>query len=85
MSRDRSIEIVDDGCEAASSCFVCPLLDCKYDVGNRRLTGRKVEEARGRRDVEIIKASEQNVPVSQLAVRFGVNMRTIYRVLKRSA
>lgn len=69
----------DDGCDVSSSCLRCPLPQCKYDVpnGERR-------ERRDRRDAEIAAARRrERLSVPELARRFGVSDRTVFRALQR--
>lgn len=77
--RGRSYELVDDGCAVASSCFHCPLPDCKYDTANGMVYHR--EELRRVRDNEITTAYGKGSSVPELATQFQVSERTIQRVV----
>jgi len=76
---DEFAHYQDTGCEVASSCFDCPLSQCKYDdpawfQRNRRLA----------RDFNTRSAMEQDgLTVAEAADRFSVNVRTIFRIMRR--
>jgi hypothetical protein len=66
----------DDGCDVNPSCLTCPLPRCRYEEpgGLRAL----LNEAR---DLEIVALRARGVSVAELAGRFGVSRRTVFRVL----
>ncbi len=66
----------DDGCDIHPHCLTCPLPRCRYDApgGLRALLN-------ARRDRQIVAMRLQGVPVDDLAWRFGVSRRTVFRVL----
>ena len=69
----------DNGCAVARSCLRCPLARCKYDDPNERR-----REARDRRDGEMLAVRRrERLTVSELAVRFGVSERTVFRAVQR--
>ena len=69
----------DNGCAVARSCLRCPLPRCKYDDPNERR-----REARDRRDGEMLAVRRrERLTVSELAVRFGVSERTVFRAVQR--
>jgi hypothetical protein len=69
----------DTGCEVHSSCLSCPLVRCRYDQpgGTRRI----VSEGRDRSIVALRRAGEG---VEEIASRFGVSRRTVFRALART-
>jgi hypothetical protein len=69
----------DDGCEAAPRCLHCPLARCKYDD-----PGGLQREQRERRDSEVLLVyASERLTVPQLARRFAVSQRTVFRILGR--
>ena len=69
----------DNGCAVARSCLRCPLSRCKYDDPNERR-----REARDRRDGEMLAVRRrERLTVPELAVRFGVSERTVFRAVQR--
>lgn len=67
----------DDGCSVSPSCFSCPLPRCRYEEpgGLRAVLNRM-------RDNEILALRQAGVPVEDLALRFQVSRRTVFRVLE---
>ena len=69
----------DNGCAVSRSCLRCPLPQCKYDDPNL-----KRREARDRRDVEILALRRRKrLTVKEVARRFGVSERTVFRAVQR--
>lgn len=69
----------DDGCEVSRSCLQCPLPRCKHDD-----PGWLRREARDLRDQEILEARRrEQLTVPELAHRFGVSERTVFRAVQR--
>ncbi|MBI4337030.1 MAG: hypothetical protein HY683_04285 [Chloroflexi bacterium] len=69
----------DDGCEVSSSCLRCPLPRCKYDE-----PGWLPRWLRQGRDGLIRQARErERLTVPELAQRFQVSQRTVFRALAR--
>ena len=66
----------DDGCDVSESCFNCPLPRCRYEEpgGLRALLNES-------RDREILQLRLKGMPVEELADRFGISRRTIFRVI----
>ncbi|MQC19241.1 MAG: HTH domain-containing protein [Chloroflexi bacterium] len=67
----------DDGCDLFPSCLSCPLPRCRYDVpgGVRALLNRE-------RDQQIrILREDAGLSVDEIADRFQVSRRTIFRAL----
>lgn len=69
----------DDGCEIMSSCLQCPLPRCKYDD-----PGWLQREGRGQRDDDIREVRKnEELTVPELAKRFGISERTVFRAVQR--
>jgi hypothetical protein len=67
----------DEGCDLFESCLRCPLPRCRYDVpgGVRTLLNRE-------RDREIRRLRRETaLSVEEIAARFAVSRRTVFRVL----
>ena len=69
----------DDGCDLFAACLTCPLPRCRYDVaGGARTMLNAV------RDDEIRRLRRDGgVAVDEIARRFRVSRRTVFRVLQR--
>jgi hypothetical protein len=71
-------QYADSGCEFSETCLNCPLPLCVYEEpdGKRRLVKRN-------RAVEMAKLrDDEGKTVGEIAVIFGVSIRTVQRVLK---
>ena len=69
----------DDGCEVSPSCLRCPLPQCKYDD-----PGWFQRQKRKGRDREVMAALQENgMSVLDVAARFALSERTIFRILRR--
>ncbi len=70
----------DSGCDVSTSCLTCPLPRCRYEEpgGLRALLNKT-------RDEQIATQRATGVPVAELATRFGVSRRTVFRVLGNKA
>ena len=66
----------DNGCDVHPSCLTCPLPRCRYEEpgGLRALLNKT-------RDKRIVAQRATGVPVAELAARFSVSRRTVFRVL----
>ena len=66
----------DNGCDVHPSCLTCPLPRCRYEEpgGLRALLNKT-------RDAQIVAQRATGVPVAELATRFSVSRRTVFRVL----
>ena len=73
--RPEYIHYKDEGCELSPSCLECPFERCILEEGGVA-SARKKE-----RNQEIKDLANQGVTVPELAERYGVNVRTIQRVL----
>ena len=70
---------VDDGCEAATACLSCQLSQCKYDDPAWFHLGQRMS-----RDIRRYYEMERDgLSVEAAALRFGVTVRTIYRLKER--
>ena len=70
----------DDGCDIHPHCLTCPLPRCRYyEPGGLRAL------LNARRDRQIVEMRLKGVPVDDLAGRFGVSRRTVFRVLESRA
>lgn len=72
----EDLEWRDGGCEVAPSCLACPLPACRYDVPGGARALRNAE-----RDRAIRRAHAGEESVAEIAERFGVSRRTVFRVL----
>ena len=69
----------DEGCAASPTCLNCPLPQCKYDDP---LWYR--QQIRNKRDQEVRKVqNSEGLTVPQIASRFALSRRTIFRILSR--
>jgi hypothetical protein len=66
----------DDGCDISESCFSCPLPRCRYE---ERGGLRAIINAH--RDNQMIQLRLAGMAVEDLADRFGVSRRTVFRVI----
>ena len=66
----------DDGCEVAARCQECPLERCRYEEPGGIRAIRNAE-----RDPQIIALRAEGMPVDDIAERFGLSRRSVYRVL----
>lgn len=66
----------DDGCDIHESCLTCPLPRCRYEEpgGLRTLLNEL-------RDSQMVRMREKGATIGELASRFGVSRRTVFRVL----
>jgi hypothetical protein len=67
----------DTGCELARSCLCCPLPRCQHDE-----PGRVRAWLTSARDHEIARLRKQHrAPIEALARTYGLERRTIFRIL----
>ena len=72
----------DTGCEVAPRCLECPLAKCKYDGG---LVELKIMQQK-KKESEIVRLFKRGrLTAKQLARRFGLTERSIYRILSSRA
>lgn len=70
----------DEGCELAPSCLNCPLPLCRYDLPG----GVRRQRLRTRDDAIIRLRRVGGLPVEEIARRFGLSRRSVFRVLQRA-
>lgn len=69
----------DTGCEASESCLNCPLPMCRYDDPAWYQRNRRIA-----RDFRVLQTMErESLTVEQAADRFGITVRTVFRILQR--
>jgi hypothetical protein len=69
----------DTGCEVSSACLNCPLPKCKYDDPTWYQKNRRIA-----RDLKILTVMRnEELTVEDTAERFGVTVRTIFRIMRR--
>ena len=66
----------DDGCDIHPQCLTCPLPRCRYEE-----PGGLKAMLNGIRDRQIVSLRTRGIPVEEIADRFGVSRRTIFRIL----
>jgi len=66
----------DDGCEIHPHCLSCPLPRCRYDEpgGLRGMINAA-------RDRQIVALRTGGIAVEEIADRFGLSRRTVFRIL----
>ena len=70
----------DDGCEVSPSCLQCPLPQCKYDDPSWFQRQKQKERDRG----VVADLREGGLSVPEVAARFELSQRTVFRILKRA-
>jgi len=68
----------DDGCDLFPICLCCPFPRCRYDDPGRKHKGKEL------RNEEMLRLLEEGKGIREVAQRFGVSKRTVYRVMRRS-
>ena len=68
----------DEGCDVSPHCLTCPLVRCRYEVPGGLRALRNAE-----RDPEIVAARLVGAGIDELAGRFGLSRRSVFRVLSR--
>jgi transcriptional regulator of acetoin/glycerol metabolism len=71
-------QYADTGCEVHHSCLTCPLVRCRFDEPG----GTRVLLRRGR-DVQMAALQRRGKSVNEIARRYGVSRRTVFRALAR--
>jgi hypothetical protein len=69
----------DDGCDIHPACLTCPLPQCRYD--NPRGARGMFNEVR---DVEIVRLRRKGLSINEIASRYDISRRTVFRVMRRS-
>ena len=68
----------DDGCDLFPSCLNCPLPRCRYDEPGRKQMGKELRKER------MLQLHSDRKGIKELAQRFGVSKRTVYRIIGRN-
>ena len=66
----------DDGCEVAPACLECPLERCRHEEPNGLLTVRLRA-----RNPQIVASRRDGETVDEIADRYSLSRRTVFRVL----
>lgn len=76
----EEIRYRDDGCDMHSQCLTCPLPRCRYDEpgGLRGMLNAY-------RDQQIVALRGDGAPVDQIADRYSLSRRTVFRILSTGA
>ncbi len=72
----EEIRYRDDGCDIHPQCLTCPLPRCRYDEpgGLRGMLNAY-------RDQQIVALRGDGAPVDQIAERYSLSRRTVFRIL----
>jgi len=72
----EEIQYRDDGCDIHSQCLTCPLPRCRYDEpgGVRAMLNSY-------RDRQILALRADGAAVDQIADRYSLSRRTVFRIL----
>jgi hypothetical protein len=75
----EEIQYRDDGCDIHPRCLTCPLPRCRYDEpgGARAMLNAF-------RDERIAELRREGAPVDEIADRYGLSRRTVFRILSAS-
>ena len=68
----------DDGCEYHPACLTCPFVVCRHDVKGGIRTIRHAV-----RNPQIIAMRADGALVDEIAARFGLSPRSVFRVLAK--
>ncbi len=76
----EEIRYRDDGCDVHPHCLTCPLPRCRYDEpgGLRAMLNAY-------RDQQIVALRGDGAHVDQIAERFGLSRRTVFRILSQGS
>lgn len=72
------IRYQDDGCDLFPSCLNCPLPRCRYDEPGRKQMRKEFRNER------MLQLHSEGKGIAELAQRFGVSKRTVYRIIGRN-
>ena len=70
----------DLGCNLAPSCLACPLPVCQYDESAVPPARTQIRQERDR---QMAMAVESGSTLEEVAVKFGIGPRTVYRAMQR--
>ncbi len=68
----------DDGCSVAPHCLECPLVECRF-VAKDGIRGLRLRE----RDPAIRAAHAEGATVDEIAARFHISRRSVFRVVAK--
>lgn len=76
----EQVDYRDDGCDIHPHCLTCPLPRCRYDEpgGLRAMLNAY-------RDQQIVALRSDGAPVDQIAERYSLSRRTVFRILSTSS
>jgi len=76
----EEIDYRDDGCDIHPRCLTCPLPRCRYDEpgGLRAMLNAY-------RDQQVVALRRQGAPIDQIAERYGLSRRTVFRILSSAS
>ncbi len=76
----EEIQYRDDGCDIHPRCLTCPLPRCRYDEpgGLRAMLNAY-------RDQQVVSLRRDGAPVDQIAERYGLSRRTVFRILSSAS
>ncbi len=76
----EEIQYRDGGCDVHSNCLTCPLPRCRYDEpgGLRAMLNTY-------RDQQILAQRGDGAPVDQIAERYRLSRRTVFRILSSAS
>lgn len=76
----EEIRYRDDGCDIHFHCLTCPLPRCRYDEpgGLRAMLNAY-------RDQQIAALRREGAPVDQIAERYSLSRRTVFRILSSAS
>jgi hypothetical protein len=76
----EEIKYRDDGCDIHPYCLTCPLPRCRYDEpgGVRAMLNAY-------RDQQILALRHDGAPVDQIAERYRLSRRTVFRILSHGS
>jgi len=71
----------DTGCSKAPACLTCPLPVCRHDMNPNAFKSAMVRST-DQGKLAIMRA--ESLTVSEAAERFGITVRTVWRILSRN-
>lgn len=76
----EEIDYRDDGCDIHPRCLTCPLPRCRYDEpgGVRAMLNAY-------RDQQIVALRRDGAPIDQIAERYDLSRRTVFRILSSAS
>lgn len=74
------VDYKNTGCDLHDDCLTCPFEHCKYDEDNSKHERKKPMWSRNEAVVDLARA----MSVKDVAEHFGINPRTVYRILKEA-